>query len=212
MLTERERGLIDAIADELQPYKVGRRFPMASFRERCQEMAEHYRNQIRGSSEFFSKTTGPLVRDRLLDVARKSKVLAAALREAPKFVLAAPVIFETDVERRRLLAGLERIATSAELAARYVPIAKAKSVRQKFICAVYAAFLMREFSTRKLSITPDVGFLEISSLLYELFTKIHDKRFDSVCRRIVRPSVASSKVVKTDLNFLSRFFETGLNF
>jgi hypothetical protein len=182
MDSERETDLIERIADELRPYKSGRRISMDLLRTSCRHLGRFYHFHIDNTLTTLRETTGRVARQKLKDVALASRALTNALRQAPKSVTGPP--FETEAKKDTFLVELERIANWAAFAAGEVRIWKARNDRPKYICALCAYYLMYKFSNRKVATTPNGGFLEISSLLYELFTGKQDKAFDSACRKI----------------------------
>jgi hypothetical protein len=177
--------LVDCIADELKPYLSGRRISITLLRTRLEQMEETHRCLQDQYAAYLQKETGPAVRDRLLEVAKKSEALARALRHTVTSLSGLPVIFDTDEDRQTILDELDRIAASAAEASNEVHMFKFKDMSAKYLCAVLAYLLMNEFSARKPTTTPRIGLMAISSLLYELFTGIRDDRFDSVCRHLL---------------------------
>jgi hypothetical protein len=191
--------LIDSIADELKPYKPELTNVAALLRQRCESMYRIYREVTKKAADMLRRESGTGVHDNLLDVAQRARSLARALGAAPSELGGESILFANETKRKQLptekqlltkkqlLEEHQRMAVEAEEAAARVPIPNSRGSPDKFVCAVLASILMGEFSQKRPTTTPGVGFLEISSLLYELFTGIRDKRFDSACRRLLRP-------------------------
>jgi hypothetical protein len=161
---------------------------MELLRKRCDAISKIYRRSIKEMDTSLRETTGPIIRDRLLDVAQKSKALASAIRQAPAwfYLYEAADILGSDDRRQEFLSKLETVAEDAKFAAGEVYIAKGRNSLQEYSFVAFVVSLMNEFSLRKLTTTPGSGFVEISSLLFEYCTEVQGKRFDAACRKMLR--------------------------
>jgi hypothetical protein len=180
--SEHKRELVQTIADALQKF-AGQPISFELVKQRCDAHGRLSRN-LRDALAFRQKTTGTGARKRFRDVVNASKTLAGSLREVPRSVTGPP--FDTEANKEAMLAELKRLAEWGTEAAEKVQIDKARNVHGEYSSALCAYSLMTSLSKRKITAAPEGAFIEISSLLHELFTGETHKNFDAVCRKICK--------------------------